>query len=330
MDCDCLRQAPQFLGAYTICEPPWSSRDLPRAEKVSKFRIKSMDTAFTNTRESIADARRDTTDWAALTRAEQIRSIELDGFVVIPDALSPDKVGAIGRELDRLPTRAVDYSPHQRGCSNVQWTDSPNAIEAIANPTIVDFLSDLFGDELICTSSGLSVSEPGHPGIAIHTDAQPYGSKIFGLQSSSPILARVLYYLDDLTPERSPFKVIPRSHLSMHRDANPYHRFLSHPDELMVTCRAGSATIINQKVFHGNFPNHSDSPRRMFAIAYRPAWSGPIGEVEERDPDKVATLPQHIQPFFRSLNTRHIEYDLPNRPDGMHRDAAGVSLRRWG
>ena len=98
----------------------------------------------------------------------------------------------------------------------------------------------------------------------------------------------------------------------------------------MVTCKAGSATIINQRVFHGNFPNHSDSPRRMFAIAYRPAWSGPIGEIEERDPDKVATLPQHIQPFFLSLNTRHIEYDLPNRPDGMHRDAAGVSPRRWG
>jgi len=280
-----------------------------------------MDTSFTNTRESIADARRDATDWAALTRAEQIRSIELDGFVVIPDALPPDKVAEIGRELDRLPTEAVDYSPHQRHNSNVQWTDSPNAIEAIANPTIVDFLSDLFGDELICRSCSLSVSGPGHPGIAIHTDAELYGS---------PILARVLYYLDDLTPERSPFKVIPRSHLSMHRDANPYHRLLSHPDELMVTCKAGSATIINQMVFHGNFPNHSDSRRRMFAIAYRPAWSGPIRDLEERDPDKVATLPQHIQPFFRSINTGHIEYDLPNRPDGMHRDAVGVSPRRWG
>ena len=288
-----------------------------------------MDTSFTNTQDSIAHARRDTTDWSALTQAEQIRSIELDGFVVIPNALRPDDVESIRTELDRLPTRGVDYSPHQRGCSDVQWTDSPAAIEAVGNPIAVEFLSSLFGDDLICTSCGLSVSEPGHPGIAIHTDAQPYGSKIFGLQSSSPILARVLYYLDDLTPERSPFKVIPRSHLSMHRDANPYHRFLSHPDELMVTCKAGSAAIINQKVFHGNFPNHSKSERRMFAIAYRPAWSGPIGEVEERDPEQVATLPEHIQPFFRSLNSRHIEFDLPNRPDDMRRAAVGVSPRRW-
>ena len=75
----------------------------------------------------------------------------------------------------------------------------------------------------------------------------------------------------------------------------------------MVTCRAGSAVIINQKVFHGNYPNHSDSSRRMYAIAYRPAWAGPIDDVAERDTKQVASLPAHIQPYFRSLNTRLIE-----------------------
>ena len=46
-----------------------------------------MDTSFTNSKEQIAHARRDETDWASLTRAEQIRSIELEGYVVIPDLL---------------------------------------------------------------------------------------------------------------------------------------------------------------------------------------------------------------------------------------------------
>ena len=49
-----------------------------------------MDTSFTNSRESIAEARRDDTDWSSLTRAEQIRSIELEGYVVIPDLLSQE------------------------------------------------------------------------------------------------------------------------------------------------------------------------------------------------------------------------------------------------
>jgi hypothetical protein len=43
----------------------------------------------------------------------------------------------------------------------------------------------------------------------------------------------------------------------------------------------------------------------------------------------VATLPEHIRPYFRSLNTRHIEFDLPNRPDNMARDAEGLRPQRW-
>ena len=290
-----------------------------------------MDTAFTNSKRDVSLSRRDETDWASLTREEQIRSIELEGYVVIPNLLSANKVEKIRREMEKLPTRAVDYSQHQRGYSDVQWSDSPNAIDIIAHPPMIDFLTDLFGDEMICTSCGYGRSEPGHPGIAIHTDAQPYGSKIFGLQSSSPVLARALYYLDDQTEDCSPFKVIPRSHLSLHIDGNPYNRFLSHPEELMVCCAAGSAVVINQNVFHGNFPNHSDRVRRMLAIAYRPCWAGPIDDLsEDWDPMKVATLPNHIQPLFRSLNTRNIDYDVPNRPDGMKREAPGLGPSRWG
>ncbi len=289
-----------------------------------------MPTAFTNRKESLAEARRDTTDWNALTREEQIRSIELEGYVVLPDLLNPETLDTIGEELGRLPAKAVDYSPHQKTFSNVQWTNSPRAIEAIALPAMTEFLGDLFGDALICTSCSYTCAHPGHPGIVIHTDSQPYGSKIFGVQASSPVLARVLFYLDDLTPECAPFKVIPRSHLSLHRDGNPYNRYLNHPEERMVTCRAGSAVVINQKVFHGNYPNHSDRLRRMLAIAYRPAWAGPIGEVDERDPELVATLPEHIQPLFRNLNTRSIDFDVPNRPDNMRTNAEGIAPSRWG
>ena len=289
-----------------------------------------MDVSFTNSREDVIAAKRVETDWASLSLGQRIRSLEVDGYVVIPDLLSADQLASIRAELKRLPTTGTDYSEHQRGYSHVQWSDSPTAIDVIALPAMVTFLETLFGDELICTSCAYAVSQSGHPGIAIHTDAQPYGSKIFGLGASSPCLVRVLYYLDDLTPEHSPFKVIPGSHLSLHADGNPYQRYLAHEDEEMVVCRAGSAVIINQKVFHANYPNYSDSDRHMLAIAYRPAWAGPIGEVTDYEADKVNALPEHVRPLFRSLNTQKIDYDLPNRPDNMARHAPGLSRRRYG
>ncbi len=288
-----------------------------------------MDVSFTNSREEVAAAKRVETDWAALSTGQQIRSLEVDGYVVLPDLLSAEQIAGIRAELMRLPTQGTDYSAHQRGFSGVQWTDSPNAISVIALPAMISFLERLFGDELICTSCTYAVSQPGHPGIAIHTDAQPYGSKIFGLGASSPCLVRILYYLDDLTPEHSPFKVIPGSHLSLHADGNPYRRYLSHEDEILVTCRAGSAVIINQKVFHANYPNFSDTDRHLLAIAYRPAWAGPIGEVPDYDPEQVQTLPENVRPLFRSLNTQKIDYNLPNRPDNMANSAPGISPKRY-
>ena len=40
-------------------------------------------------------------------------------------------------------------------------------------------------------------------------------------------MVRVLYYLDDITMDVSPFRCIPRSHLSLHAEANPHTRYLS-------------------------------------------------------------------------------------------------------
>lgn len=275
------------------------------------------------------DARRVDTDWSNLTTSRRIKHLEIEGYVVLPDVIPPDELPKIRAEVDRLPTVATDYSEHQRGHSDVHWSDSSACVNLIALPAMIQFLTTLFGDELICTSCVFALSRPGHPGIAIHTDAQPYGSKIFGMQASSPRLVRVLYYLDDLTPERAPLKVIPHSHLSLHADGNPYHRYLRHPEEVMITCRAGTAAIINQSVFHANYPNVSREDRRMLAIAYRPAWAGPIADVPDWPPEKVARLPEHVRPFFRSLNTRKIDYNVSNRPANMRTEAPGINPSRW-
>ena len=278
---------------------------------------------------SIPDPAPVATDWSALNTAERIRHLELEGYLLFPPLLAPEQIAAIRAELDRLPTKATDYSENQRGCSDVQWTDSPAAIDLIAHPTIVEFLETLFGDQLICTSCVFALSRPGHPGIAIHTDSQPYGSKIFGMQSSAPRLVRVLWYLDDLTPDRAPLLVVPRSHQSLHSDANPYKRYAAHPEAKMICCPAGSCAIINQSIFHANYPNRSSLDRRLLAIAYRPSWAPPIAEVPEWPAEKVAALPPPVRRLFGSLNTRNFDFDVPNRPANMAHEAPGINPSRW-
>ena len=270
----------------------------------------------------------DDRDWSQLSTGEQIRQLELDGYLLLPDLLDEAHVARLKRETSQLTTTAVDYSEHQRGCPHLEFHGG-EITQLIAHPPVVDFLTRLFGGVPVVMSSAYARSEPGHPGISLHTDGQPYGSEIFGYEGSAPVTVRVLYYLDDLTEKISPFKVVPLSHLSLHADANPYSRYESHPEEVMVTAKAGSAILINHRVFHGNFPNSGDHAREMLAIAYRPAWAGPVAEVSEWDEDQLTSLSPEVRKFFGSRNQRQWDFHGGNKPPGMRSDAEGLSPKRW-
>ena len=276
------------------------------------------------TPEAILDDR----DWSKLDFGEQLRQLELEGYLVIPDLLSPEQISRLKNETAQLETRAVDYSPHQRGCPGVQFRGG-GITELIAHPRTAEFLGKVFGDGLVLMSYDYARSEPGHPGVSFHTDGQPYGSAIFGAKHTCPVMIRVLYYLDDLTPEVSPFRVIPRSHLSLHAEGNPYNRYDGHPGQVMVTAKAGSAVFLNYKVFHGNFPNRGERPREMLALAYRPAWAGPLAEVEDWDRAEVAKLPPPVQKLMGDRNQRRVDINVGNKPADMRTEAPALDPGRW-
>jgi hypothetical protein len=172
---------------------------------------------------------------------------------------------------------------------------------------------------------------PGHPGISLHTDGQPWGSKIFGYAGSCPVQVRVLYYLDDLTADVSPFLVVPRSHLSLHADANPYTRYSSHPEQVAVPAKAGSAVFLNHRCFHGNCPNTGTRARNLLAYLYRPAWAGPVeAKIDPWPEEKLATLTPEVRRFFSDPNARKgFDFNHPNKPPNMRSEAPGISPSRW-
>jgi len=193
---------------------------------------------------------------------------------------------------------------------------------------MIEFLTDLMGSDIVFTRGFFQRTHPGSPGISMHTDGQPHGSDLFGYEGSCPRLVRVLYYLDDLTPDRAPFRLIPRSHISFHADASPYVRYKSHPEE--VTVPAGSAVVVPSLLVHASHPNRDSSPRELVQLGYRPAWAGPIQPVDEWDPELVAAAPEIAKPFLKSLNTTGMVWEQPHKPMGMKTEAPGLNPSRWG
>lgn len=273
----------------------------------------------------------DDKDWSALAPGERIKHLEMEGYLVLPGLLTAAQVANFKRLTAPLDTFGADYSDKQRGRRAIHW-DGPEFAELIAHPPTIAFLNEVLGDDIVFLGATYTRSEPGHPGISLHTDGQPYGSQIFGFAGSCPVQVRVLYYLDDLTADVSPFLVVPRSHLSLHGDANPYTRYARHPEQVAVPARAGSAVLLNHRCFHGNLPNNGNRNREMLAYLYRPAWAGPVEpKIPAWDEQKVAALPPHIRKFFSDPNVRRgFDFNHPNKPANMRSEAPGIAPSRWG
>ena len=270
----------------------------------------------------------DDRDWTRLTLGQRIQHLEVEGYVILPERLDADHIARLKKQTPLFETIHTDYSVHQRSTTRIQFAGGA-ITELIAYPPLIDFLRVLFGEEIVCMSYDYARSEPGHPGISLHCDGQPWGSHIFAAEYTCPKLVRVLYYLDDLVPEVSPFRVIPRSHISYHNEANPYLRYEEHPEEVMVTCKAGAILLIDNNVFHGNYPNTGTYARDALQLSYRPSWAGPVDDIEPWDPEEVAGLSPEARKLMGDRSGRIWIPEGGNKPPGMRREAPGIDPSRW-
>ena len=64
--------------------------------------------------------------------------------------------------------------------------------------------------------------------------------------------------------------------------------------------------LINQNVFHGNYPNIGGYAREMLGLAYRPSWAGPSGQVKQWDPEQVAKVPPVVRELMGRSQHPHL------------------------
>lgn len=272
----------------------------------------------------------DETNFASMSLPQRIRHLEVEGYVVFPSILPDEIIKKLKTELASAEMSHTSYSTQQtRSVAQPQWV-SKTAAELIGFPPMIEFLTTLMGPDIVFTRGFFQRSLPNCPGISLHTDGQPHGSNLFGYEGSCPRLLRVLYYLDDLTPDRAPFRLIPRSHLSFHAEASPYVRYKSHPEEITLIVPAGSAVLIPSLLLHGSHPNRDSHQRELIQLGYRPAWAGPVQPVDEWDPELVASAPEIAKPFLQSLNTSGQAWEQEHKPAGMRTEAPGINPSRWG
>lgn len=264
------------------------------------------------------------TDWRALTLEQQNEHLATEGFVVIPELLDRQTIERVRAELADLPMDTAPYSDQQKFARTAPQWHSKTFAGLIAHAPLIPLLKMALGDDIVFMLGHYVISGPGVPGLSLHSDYQPYGSPAKGWEESSPATLRVLIYLDDLTLDRAPFTIVPRSHLSVHVAANPYLRYDHHPAMVTLTLAAGGAVVFNVKAFHGTHPHVGRDARGMLEFAFRPAWARCAGPVAEWDPALVAAAPAAARPFLKPRNSGQAEKALSTVIDARGTDYAGL------
>lgn len=265
------------------------------------------------------------TDWQAMNDDDRARHLEVEGFAVLPKLLDAATIAKLKTELADLPMGKAPYSDQQTfALTPPQWYSRTFA-ELIAHQPMIGFVKRALGDDVVFMLGHFVRSGPGVPGLTLHSDYQPYGSKAKGWNESSPATVRVLIYLDDLTEDRAPFTIVPGSHRSIHGISNPYLRFDNHPDMVTVCLKAGDGIVFNVRAFHGTHPNLSDFTRGMLEYAYRQAWARCAGPVEEWDEASLAKAPDVAKPYLRSRNFSTVDTGLNKVIDAGTVDCSGLT-----
>jgi ectoine hydroxylase-related dioxygenase (phytanoyl-CoA dioxygenase family) len=88
-------------------------------------------------------------------------------------------------------------------------------------------------------------------------------------------VCNTVWLLDDFTPENGSLRVVPGSHRSGRKPqdalADPQAR---HPDEVLVTGRAGDLVVMNSHLWHGGTANRTGRPR-LALHAFYCRWDKP-------------------------------------------------------
>lgn len=218
-----------------------------------------------------------------------------NGYLVIPDALTPEEVETLRDEttalcrgergdIGNLPAISPDDTDddviERILCIHHIHRTSPIMYDALSHPVMVDGLTSVIGPNVKCMQSMLFIKSAGKPGQAWHQD------EIY-IPTRDRSLTGGWFALDDATTENGCLWVIPGSHkrgvlwpqhVQHDKRFDCAHESFRFPytdnDAIPVEVKAGALVFFHGYLLHRSFPNRAKSGfRRVLVNHYMSAES---------------------------------------------------------
>lgn len=200
-----------------------------------------------------------------------------NGFTVFPCLFTEDQIQKWRMKHQQLQDEGINtHGPARSWWFGNMLEFAPTLmLPAVANPVLLDFLELVMGpfvqlDNLtLAAFPSWSTNEVAGKVSGWHRDrwAQVPRSDAF----ERPLAINAISYLQDLTDEFGPLRVIPGSHRKPIVMA-PEERTRPRPDEVLVYAKAGDAIVTHNGLIHSGTPNTSGQTRYFFSIYYNMTW----------------------------------------------------------
>jgi hypothetical protein len=205
---------------------------------------------------------------------------DVNGYMIVPDALSPEQVAAINRLMEEKIESHENPKAESISFPNVLSWRGP-MVELIDNPRVVPYLEELCGPNFRLDHNYAFTIRPGYKdggAYILHGGAIPfepnhhYGvheGKLYGAEVA------VVYQLNDVREGDGGFGCVPGTHRSNFKIPEAF-RDLRKPQPAVknLSGPAGSAIIFTETLAHGTLPWNGKRDRRAVFYKYTPNCIG--------------------------------------------------------
>jgi ectoine hydroxylase-related dioxygenase (phytanoyl-CoA dioxygenase family) len=198
----------------------------------------------------------------SLTAQEQHR-LDEDGFLILEDFMGAELLNRLRQRVAELFAEEGDQAGSEfkpePGCRRLANLADKGEVfrQIITFARLLECIAHVLGPAFKLSSlNARSVPPDGAGGQPLHCDMSALPDE------KGYWVCNSVWMLDDFTAENGALRVVPGSHRSerLPREAlaDPA---APHPDEILVTGRAGSVVVMNAHLWHGGTANRSSAPR---------------------------------------------------------------------
>ena len=228
-----------------------------------------------------------------LTSADR-RLLDERGYVKLDGFIAPER-------RRRLADRIAELFAAEGAAAGAEFRQEPGArrlanlvdkgdvfVECVIDPRVREHVGHMLGPRFKLSSLNARSANPhGEDAQPLHVDAGALPDE------RGYWVCNTVWMLDDFTTENGALRVVPGSHRGGRRPqdglTDPH---APHPDEVLVTGRAGDLVVMNSHLWHGGTANRTDR-RRLALHAFYCRWDKPQQQYQKAllRPETQAVLP---------------------------------------